>query len=79
MEAAILALLEILHTRKTASLTHLVSRSPASHSRQNDMNALQCQRSPAKDNYENAVPAQKYTGTAFPRVPARLQVLLYTG
>jgi len=72
-EAAILALLRILHTRKTASLTHLVSRSPASHSRQNDVNA--------------AAPAfpcegQITTGTPFlirsmqewrsPGVPARL-------
>ena len=39
MEVAILALLGILHTWKAASLTHLVSWSPASHSCQNDVNA----------------------------------------
>jgi len=39
MEAAILAILGILHTWKTASLTHLVSWSPASHSCQNYENA----------------------------------------
>jgi len=66
MEAAILALLEILHTRKTASLTHLVSQSPSSHSHQNDVNAAAPAFPSEGHNCRNAVPAQKYAGTAFP-------------
>jgi len=56
-DEVILALLRILHTRKTTFLTHLVSWFPASHSRQNDVIAAAPAFRSKDNNYGNAVPA----------------------